>query len=93
MGTKLKIWAQDHGAKSVFGKAFTLFDLKILVKVNFLLEQNQKSFIGSSCKTFWGFLLNVQQLIPALHAVPAAIQVNSQRGSSFFVSVDEKNLP
>ncbi|CAG8618819.1 12216_t:CDS:2 [Gigaspora margarita] len=42
---QLKIWAQDHGAKSVFGKAFTLFDLKILVKVNFLLEQNQKSFI------------------------------------------------
>ncbi|CAG8850499.1 22286_t:CDS:1, partial [Gigaspora margarita] len=41
----LKIWAQDYGAKSVFGKAFTLFDLKILVKVNFWLEQNQKSFI------------------------------------------------
>ncbi|CAG8635110.1 511_t:CDS:2 [Gigaspora margarita] len=37
---QLKIWVQDHGAKSVFGKAFTLFDLKIYVKVNFLLEQN-----------------------------------------------------
>ncbi|CAG8835609.1 6462_t:CDS:2, partial [Gigaspora margarita] len=42
---QLKIWAQDHRAKSVFGKVFTLFNFKILVKVNFLLEQNRKSFI------------------------------------------------
>ncbi|CAG8812707.1 1355_t:CDS:1, partial [Gigaspora margarita] len=29
---QLKIWAQNNGAKSAFKKAFTLFDLKILIQ-------------------------------------------------------------